>query len=57
MTSTTGPAATSPLFNQPQAGGAGVGMERGNPFGIGFGWYAEALQRRLSEEWGRRSVK
>jgi TonB family protein len=28
-------------------------MERGNPFGIGFAWYAEALQRRLSEEWGK----
>jgi TonB family protein len=53
ITSTTGAAASSPLFNQQQAGGAGVGMERGNPFGQGFGWYAEALQRRLSEEWAK----
>jgi TonB family protein len=53
ITSTTGAQASSPLFNQQQAVGAGVGMERGNPFGIGFAWYAEALQRRLSEEWGK----
>ena len=52
ITSTTGAQASSPLFNQ-QATGAGVGMERGNPFGIGFAWYAEALQRRLSEEWAK----
>ena len=51
ITSTTGAQASSPLFNQQQSAGAGVGMERGNPFGIGFAWYAEALQRRLSEEW------
>ncbi|MEZ5362768.1 MAG: hypothetical protein R2748_10630 [Bryobacterales bacterium] len=31
VTSTTGPAATSPLFNQPQAGGAGVGMGAATP--------------------------
>ena len=53
ITSTTGAQASSPLFNQQQSGGAGVGMERGNPFGQGFGWYAEALQRRLSEEWAK----
>jgi protein TonB len=51
LTTEEGPRAISPLFNQQQAVGAGVGMERGNPFGIGFAWYAEALQRRLSEEW------
>ena len=53
ITSTTGAAASSPLFNQQQSAGAGVGMERGNPFGIGYAWYAEALQRRLSEEWAK----
>lgn len=53
ITSTTGARASSPLYNQQQTGGAGVGMERGNPFGQGFGWYAEALQRRLSEEWAK----
>ncbi len=51
VTSTTGAQASSPLFNQQQTAGAGVGMERGNPFGIGFAWYAELLQKRLSEEW------
>ena len=51
--STTGAQASSPLFTQQQTAGAGVGMERGNPFGIGFAWYAELLQKRLSEEWGK----
>jgi protein TonB len=52
ITSTTGAAASSPLFNQQQSPG-GVGMEGGSPFGEGFGWYADALQRKLSEQWAR----
>lgn len=50
ITSSTGSRASSPLFNQ-SSGTGGVGMEAGNPFGQGFGWYADTLQRKLSEQW------
>lgn len=52
--SSTGARLSSPLLGGIQsAGGGGVGFGQGNPFGEGFGWYAEALQRRLAEEWRR----
>jgi protein TonB len=53
VTSSTGAAVSSPLYSgqQQQGGVGGVGFGANSPFGVGFGWYAEALQRRLSEEW------
>jgi protein TonB len=54
LRSTTGAAANSPIFTgQQQAGSGGVGFGSGSPFGSRFGWYAAALQRRVSEEWGK----
>lgn len=51
VSSTTGARASSPLFSGAQTSAGGVGMRGSNPFGQGFGWYAEALQRKLAEEW------
>ncbi len=52
LSSSTGAAASSPIFTGPGAGGSGgVAFGTGSPFGARFGWYAEALQRRLAEEW------
>jgi protein TonB len=52
LRSSTGAAASSPLFSgQQQPGSGGVGFGSGSPFGTRFGWYAAALQRRVSEEW------
>lgn len=54
LRSSTGAAASSPIFSgQQQAGSGGVGFGSGSPFGTRFGWYAAALQRRVSEEWGK----
>ena len=52
--STTGAQAASPIFSgtQPESG-SGVGMTGANPFGQGFAWYSEALQRALGESWRR----
>ncbi|MDA0204336.1 MAG: TonB family protein [Acidobacteria bacterium] len=52
--STTGAQAASPIFSgtQPEAG-SGVGLTGSNPFGQGFAWYSEALQRALGESWRR----
>ena len=36
---------------QSDAFGVGIGPGTGSPFGTRFGWYAEALQRRLGEQW------
>ncbi len=52
LSSSTGAAASSRIFTGPGTSGAGgVGFGKGSPFGARFGWYAEALQRRLAEEW------
>lgn len=52
LRSTTGAGASSPIFSgQQQSGTGGVGFGSGSPFGSRFGWYAAALQRRISEEW------
>lgn len=52
VTSTQGRQVSSSLFSESK-NGAGVGLSGSNPFGQGYGWYAEALSRRLSEEWGK----
>lgn len=49
--STTGNQASSPIFSSPQTSGSGIGMTGSNPFGQGFAWYSEALQRALGESW------
>jgi TonB family protein len=53
--SSTGGRLNSPLLTgqQSQGGTGGVGFGTGSPFGARFGWYADALQRRLAEEWSR----
>lgn len=53
VASSTGAAVSSPLYtgSQQPSGGGGVGFGSGSPFGARFGWYADALQRRLAEEW------
>ena len=33
--------------------GMGVGIGSGSPFGAYYGWYAEALQRRIGAQWQR----
>lgn len=38
---------------QPQAFGVGIGVGPGTPFGAQYGWYVEALQRRIGEQWQR----
>ncbi len=53
ISSTTGARATSPIFSGAESSVGGVGMRGGNPFGQGFAWYAEALQRKLAEEWAK----
>lgn len=51
LSSSTGARASSPLFSGDQQSGAGVGFGSGSPFGARYGWYADALQRRIAEEW------
>ena len=52
--STTGAQTSSPIFTSPQqTSGSGIGMTGSNPFGQGFAWYSEALQRALGESWRR----
>ena len=52
VSSSTGAAVSSPLYSgQRKAGGGGVGFGSSSPFGARFGWYAEALQRRVAGEW------
>jgi len=36
---------------QPDGFGVGIGMGPGSPFGDRYGWYVEALQRRIGEQW------
>lgn len=49
LKSTTGQAASNPMYGMIGAGGVGVGT--GTPFGNRFGAYAELLRRRISEKW------
>src|SRR4051794_18471650 len=46
---TGGQAVSSPLYNQPGAGGVGFGTN--SPFGTQFGWYANLLRERISTAW------
>ena len=36
---------------QPDGFGVGIGLGSGSPFGARYGWYVEALQRRIGENW------
>jgi len=49
--STTGPKVSSPIYSGAKGGSGGVGFGSGSPFGTRFGWYAEALQRKLARAW------
>ena len=52
VSSSTGAAVSSPIYTgQRKSGGGGVGFGSSSPFGARFGWYAEALQRRVAGEW------
>ena len=53
VASSTGAAVSSPIYTgrQQESSGGGVGFGQGSPFGARFGWYADALQRRLAQEW------
>ena len=53
LASSSGARASSPLFTGVPGTGAGVGFGRGSPFGSRFGWYGEAMQRRIAQEWRR----
>jgi TonB family protein len=47
--STGGQAVSSPVYNQPGAGGVGFGNN--SPFGTQFGWYANLLREKISSAW------
>ncbi|MBI3666024.1 MAG: TonB family protein [Acidobacteria bacterium] len=51
--SVTGMGVNTPSYSgiQPERFGVGIGAGPGNPFGSRYGWYAEALQRRIGEQW------
>lgn len=51
LASSTGAAASSPIFSGAQKGSGGVGFGSGTPFGQGYAWYADAIQRKLGDEW------
>ncbi len=51
-----GPGVNTPTYTglQPDAStGVGIGTGSGTPFGNLYSWYAEALQRRIGEQWQR----
>jgi len=53
--STTGLGVNTPSFtglNLPSVG-EGMGMGPGSPFGSRYGWYVEALQRKIGGQWQR----
>lgn len=49
LTSTSGAAASSPLYSVP--GGGGIGIGTNSPFGEQFGWYANLLRQRIAQAW------
>ena len=53
--SSTGAAAVSPMFSQ-APGGGGVGSGSENPFGYGFGWYAQLLREKVARNWRREGL-
>lgn len=48
--SSTGQAATSPMFSQ-APGGGGVGSGSISPFGNRFGWYEQLLREKVARNW------
>jgi len=50
VTSSTGPAAITPMYGSPSAGG-NVGVAPGNPFGNRFGYYATLVRQKVAESW------
>lgn len=46
---TTGRAATTPMFSVPNAGNLGTGAN--DPFGDRFGWYAKLLRDAIARKW------
>ncbi len=49
LTTTTGRAATTPMFSVPNAGNLGTGAN--DPFGDRFGWYAKLLRDAIARKW------
>ena len=52
---TKGMGVNTPSYSglQSDAIGVGIGAGAGSPFGAYYGWYAEALQRRIGDQWQR----
>lgn len=53
--SSTGQAAVSPLYSL-APGGGGVGSGSQNPFGYGFGWYAQLIRDKVARNWRTEQV-
>lgn len=49
LRTTTGRAASSPMFSVPNAGNLGTGAN--DPFGDRFGWYAKLLRDAIARKW------
>ncbi len=49
LQTTTGRAATTPMFSVPNAGNLGTGAN--DPFGDRFGWYAKLLRDAIARKW------
>jgi protein TonB len=49
--SSSGAAATTPMFGSTSAGGGGVGVGAGNPFGNRFGAYVALLRQKVAQAW------
>lgn len=49
------PGVNTPSYGSPTqaAFGVGIGVGAGSPFGARYAWYAEALQRRIGEQWNK----
>jgi len=53
--SSVGQAAVSPMFSL-APGGGGVGSGSQNPFGYGFGWYAQLIRDKVARNWRTEEV-
>ena len=53
--SSVGQAAVSPMFSL-APGGGGVGSGSQNPFGYGFGWYAQLIRDKVARNWRTEQV-
>jgi len=54
--SSSGAAATTPMFGSTSAGGGGVGVGGGNPFGNRFGAYVGILRQKVAQAWNTGQV-